>query len=573
MELKYLKALVLACGALLMSAVAYAGDIDDDEALAIARKFLKGKNLVPVSCDNISSRRNAAALKYPAFYIYNAENEGGFVIVNGDDEANPVLGYSDKGSFNPSNLHPFLSKYLENYNEVTASNGARRASVTPGTIIVDALCKSQWGQDAPFDLYTPTIGGLNTPCGCVATAMAQIMRHFEWPACGRGSIVYNCPGYGVISRDFSQNSYNWAVMQDKGGMIRNTEVREAMGLIAYDAGLSVRMSYSPSGSGAYEEDARKALATTFQYKASTARVLHRECYATQNEWLDIIRAELDSNRPILYCAQDTINGGHAYVVDGYDSNGYVHVNWGWNGDSNGFYDITSFTPDETVFDFCDFHRMIVGIEPDFSGEDTQMAQYYLYMENAPECSGSQKLGKPFILTYKNIFNVGFDSHTYTIGVGLYDEDGNLIKNISVKSSEISMSYTQQFKPSYGFGTFHVAASLDEEFPEGKYALRCIFCEKDYDEWLLPETVGGSAVNWIPIVVKDGKVYLNSPDGPTPPLPDAIYNICVDGSDSEVVSRTYYNINGTRVITPKRGEFIIERQMLRNGKVKTLKRRF
>ena len=515
--------------------------------------------------------RNSILHSNPTFYVFNAEDNGGFVIVSSDDAIGSVIGYSTEGSFNFSSMHPALGKYLDfctlyledvENGEVTPRF---RASETPGTIIVDALCKTQWGQGMPFNQFCPDY----SPCGCVATAMSQIMKYWGWPNTARGKVAYNSTYYKVLSKDLSTSTYNWSVMSNYGGVIRNQEIREAMALVAYDAGLSVKMDYSPSGSGATDENARVSLPTYFKYKASTIDLQRKYCYSTQKEWMNIVKQELVAGRPILYCAQDSVNGGHAFIVDGFDSNDFVHVNWGWDGDSNGFYNIATLAPDDTYYQFSEMQSMIIGIQPDYTEKDTKSRQYRLYMEEKPTSEGTQTLGLPFMVDYNYFYNMGYDSRTYTLGIGLYDSDANFIKEISTRVSSITESYTQTIPPHRGYSSFSVAAKIDEGTPDGKYALRCVCREGGYDEWILPDMEGGSELNWIPILIKGGKVYLSSTEGAS--FPTDLSTIKEESKD--VLYKEYYDLNGNKIslneIYMKRG-VVIERQHLSDGTVKVTK---
>lgn len=559
------KICLVLCFALLASSAAFSNPIGFTRARSLAQSVLKGKVLTAKDAGGETKSRDGKSL--PAFYVFNAENEGGFAIISGDDRVSPVLGYSSTGTFNADNMHPSLEAYLQHCAEYISAvregvaEASTRASEQVGTIIVNALCKTQWGQDVPFNKYCPQFGGVAAPCGCVATAASQIMRYWEWPSSGRGSIMYNSSGYGILSRDFSQSTYDWSIMRNKGGMIRDPKVNEAMGTLCYDVGLSVKMEYAAGGSGAFDEDIRVSLPKYFKYKASTIDLLRRDCFESSEAWMNAVKKELNAGRPIICCAQDTLSGGHAFIIDGYDSNDFVHVNWGWDGMSDGFYNIETLAPDDTRWQFSEMQTLIVGIMPDPTEQDSQSKQYKMYLQNAPESEGTVDLGSDFWVKYSNLIYLGNGSSFFTAGVGLFDAEGNFLKEISKESTNASASYTQQYKSYYILRSLNVAASIGKgEFPDGKYAIRGLFQERGFSDWALPDVVGGSQLNWIPVVIKNGKITLNSPDGPS--VPNAIEGISL--SDAQPASVAYYDLHGRRLSSPQKGSIVIKHERFGDG---------
>lgn len=568
------------CLAAFSGSAANANPVGLSKAQAIAKAWLKGKKLELVETNEARSRMGEVSVEQPAFYVFNAENNGGFIIISADDAVSPVIGYSHSGSFNLGNMPPYLQKCLARSSErvrdlqsseslaTRAADDAESAELPEPTIIVDALCKTTWGQSTPFNYFCPRIGGQETPCGCVATATAQIMKYWKWPESGRGSIMYNSSGYGVISRDFSQSTYDWDVMQDKGGLIRNKQVREAMATICYDVGLSVKMTYAPSGSGAFDEDIRISLPKYFKYKASTIDLMRRECFESHEAWMNAIKREFKAGRPMVCCASDSsLTTGHAFVVDGYDSNDFVHVNWGWDGMSDGFYDVELLAPRDTRYQFSESQTMLAGIMPDKTEEDCVVKQYKMYLGKAPDCEGTVNVGDEFIVTYYSLSYLGNGSTFYTAGVGLFDADGNFLKEISVESPSITTSYTQQYKSWYTLTGLRVAAKIEKgSVPDGKYAIRAVFQEKGFTDWALPDMVGGSQLNWIPVVIKNGKMTLRAADGPS--APNAITD--VETETPEVVSTSFYDLQGRKLSIPAKGTIVIKREKLGDGSSKAYK---
>lgn len=279
-------------------------------------------------------------------------NAGGYAVVSKDDTFSPILGYSDTAmSDNPA---PAFLWWLETINksmENMLANGTEPQHVQPAPeyrTSVPELLTTRWGQDTPYNLQCPeyTVNNVkyNYVTGCVATAMAQIMKYHNYPEKGYGKTIYRLnPGDGAtltIEADFGNTTYDWANMLDSYIPGRyNDEQANAVATIMYHCGVSVRMNYAKDGSGAFSYDACTALRTNFLYDKNIKH--YSRDFMPNEEWMNIIYRELNDNCPILYGGVTTANAGHAFVFDGYNADGLVHVNWGWNGESNGYYDVAS----------------------------------------------------------------------------------------------------------------------------------------------------------------------------------------------------------------------------------------
>lgn len=279
-------------------------------------------------------------------------NAGGYAVVSKDDTFSPILGYSDTAmSDNPA---PAFLWWLETINksmENMLAKGTEPQHVQPAPeyrTSVPELLTTRWGQDTPYNLQCPeyTVNNVkyNYVTGCVATAMAQIMKYHNYPEKGYGKTIYRLnPGDGAtltIEADFGNTTYDWANMLDSYIPGRyNDEQANAVATIMYHCGVSVRMNYAKDGSGAFSYDACTALRTNFLYDKNIKH--YSRDFMPNEEWMNIIYRELNDNCPILYGGVTTANAGHAFVFDGYDADGLVHVNWGWNGESNGYYDVAS----------------------------------------------------------------------------------------------------------------------------------------------------------------------------------------------------------------------------------------
>lgn len=279
-----------------------------------------------------------------------------FVVLSKAKKVRPVLGVSftpyRKGQM-PCGFNWWLKAVGE-----ALSSPALYAPTRASFTAVDTMITSKWGQEAPYNNYTPRVGGSHAPTGCMATAMAQILRYFKYPSKGQGTGTYT---YGKQSRSsVISTSYNWGNMTDTYDDRSSAQKKTAVAYLMRDCGYASAMNYDTDGSGAYDNFAALALSRNFSYDSLAVKDYMRIFYS-DTQWMQMVQSELLSHRPILYCAFDNTAGGHAFVVDGMDNEGRVHVNWGWDGSANGYYDIDLLNP--LSYNFNQSQRMIVGIKP------------------------------------------------------------------------------------------------------------------------------------------------------------------------------------------------------------------
>lgn len=295
----------------------------------------------------------------------------GFVIVANDDTFDPVLAYSDT-EYTTTTTNPgfnwwkqAISKSLEN--RLDNRDGAVDAKPSGSHQGVTQLLTTEWGQSAPYYNLTPTYGTTHYVTGCVATAMAQIMNYHEWPDKGVGTSSWRYTMYDSNNQEtgtkratvvFSTTTYDWANMLDKYTSGYTDAQATAVATLMYHCGASVQMDYTPSGSGSYTFKAFDALRNNFKYNPYL-KFYQRE-FMPVDEWMEIIYTQLDAHNPILYGGQSTSQGGHEFVLDGYDSDGRVHVNWGWDGSQDGYFDIASLNSFSESQDMCTIQKETSG---------------------------------------------------------------------------------------------------------------------------------------------------------------------------------------------------------------------
>ena len=336
----------------------FAEPIDLTKAEQTARQFLsKRGGISAASLKGVPAKRqlkNIASNDAP-YYIFNIGKAEGFVIVSGDDAAIPVLGYSDSGNFDWDNMPDNLREWLK-INEIYIENCKEKSTVAQGVSRVGTPVQSpllgdiKWGQDTPYNLLCPTYTADGATkhyyVGCVATASTQIMRYHSYPSQGNGSKTYtDTKGCGqTLSADFGSTTYDWANILNSYRDVEATQAqKDAISTLCYQFGVAVEMEYQQNGSGAVSPIVPNAFREYFRYDSGTT-MRKRDYYAT-TEWMTIIKQEIDAQRPVYYAASSVDGlGGHAFVCDGYDTEDFVHINWGWYGDYNGYFSVNHLEP-------------------------------------------------------------------------------------------------------------------------------------------------------------------------------------------------------------------------------------
>lgn len=381
-----MKRFLLLLSAFMLTGTMMARQLTPEEALALAMGKLKAAQ--PVSTRARATGINATRVSLthtemkgqdmPLYYVYDIA-EGGFIIASADDSAPALLGYTDSGDFTDAQQNQSLMAWLKDCSKalnyiVSMPEKTRSASVGTralATSVKPLLGEIKWNQDAPYNLLTPLREGysldkgetetVHAPTGCVATALAQVMKYHQWPVKGTGSHTNENDTLQTI--DFSQSTYQWSKMLPtyEGG--ESEESQLAVAQLLNDVGCALDMYYGYNGSGTTDDSALRAMTDHFGYDKSM-RVLYRSEYSSE-EWNNLLMTELNEQRPVIFGAMTQYGGGHEFVVDGYDTNGLYHVNWGLGGSSNGYFDINLMDPGIGRFTIA--QSMMLGVKPDVEG--------------------------------------------------------------------------------------------------------------------------------------------------------------------------------------------------------------
>lgn len=280
--------------------------------------------------------------------------DGGFAVIANDDTFAPVLGYSDT-QFSTDNMPPAMLWWMNMTDEsleAALENGENvKAGIEYKSLeypeAVPELLSTRWDQMTPYNKEIVSITGKSYPTGCMATAMAQIMKYHAYPVNGQGYKGYAIDGKNR-NYDFESTTYDYANMLDVySGNNYTTAQADAVARLMLHCGVAVDMNYGLDGSGSYSNDAAVALNKYFKYNT---RLYARDIY-TKAEWMNIIFDEISNGRPILYGGVTAQNAGHAFVFDGYDADGLVHVNWGWSGSGNGYFEVALLNSDTGSYSY------------------------------------------------------------------------------------------------------------------------------------------------------------------------------------------------------------------------------
>jgi len=395
--------LLIAAVALLSGLSAH--PIDVVTAQRLGSKFMLAGNRVESVSMNLAyvGKTNSGV---DAFYVFNCQPKG-FVIVSADNRMRPILAYSTESSFDivaaeegpmvffdaySSDLRTAISENLTQSQDIEAQwRMLEENGMLPGRgdrEEVGPLCSSTWHQTQLYNDQCPVDPeGYNghVKVGCVANAMAQIMRYWEWPKTGVGSHSYYCYGYGstsygTLSANFGAADYRYELMPDFLDYTSLQAEVDAIALLEYHAGVSVEMDYGANASGAASSMVVPAMQQYFRY-SNSADFVDRDDY-DDLQWMALLKNEIDNGRPMYYSAysytKGDTRGGHAFVCDGYDDNDFFHFNWGWQGFDNGFYSINAMDLTHHAYNYN--HMTSTNLRPDSDYYDQPKPVRSLFVE-------------------------------------------------------------------------------------------------------------------------------------------------------------------------------------------------
>ena len=456
----FLLIFLLAC-----SIFTYALPVDKERATNVANSFLQkaslsnGQKRAPRESHIIDANNSEYNNK---FYLFNISS-GGFIIVSADDTAYPILGYSTTNSLDskniPSNVKAWLDLYADEINYATDSGlvqseeikkqWANIESYSNAAVIVSPLILTRWNQSPYYNDLCPMDNAKNerTVTGCVATAMAQVLKYWEYPINGNGYHSYTHT-HGQQSADFANTTYDWNNMPLELISTSSDTEKATIAQLMYHCGVSVEMDYgiaSTGGSGAFTISSKSnsthcaeyALREYWGYKP-TLQGLQKSKYS-DSDWKKMLKDDLKAGRPIIYSGKGD-GGGHCFVCDGYDEDEYFHFNWGWGGLYDGFFKLNALAPGtggtgSGSGSYNDDQQAIFGIEPLLSLDNDETTKD-LQLASTITISSSEIAYKEGFSISASVKNNASSDFSGDLGLALYDSGLELLTIIDIQDTTI-----------------------------------------------------------------------------------------------------------------------------------------
>lgn len=414
-------------------------------------------------------------------YVFNRGGAGGgFLVVSADDAAPALLGYASSGAFNAADIPVNMTWWLNQYSsQIAMAAGGRLGTADadyeyPEMASIEPIVKTYWNQGEPYNEQCPEVSGTRCPTGCVATAMAQAMNVFQWPEKGTGSHSYTPYDVGEqLTVDFSSITYQWDKMLDRYAAGSPQENIDAVATLMYSCGVSISMQYHPKSSGGNYTNAAKALVNYFNYDKGL-RIAGRDYYGIK-EWVDMIYGELEKGHPVLYSGRND-EAGHAFVCDGYDTDGYFHINWGWGGTSNGYFLLTALNPSEqgiggSASGYNIDQSILIGLQKPQANSCVVPVMQFISNFGTVDDSYPRLNSAVKFRDRRGIFNESVETVKATLGVRLTDGSGN---ETYVESTE------KEYIPGQGFTNYEIPSS---SFPdEGTYTVTPVVKDEQGKWW-------------------------------------------------------------------------------------------
>ena len=503
----------------------FAEHVSAEKARRVAKNFMEQRHTIvssrgeclkmykPIKLTEVTDKRVANQ----HFYVFNLNDDQGWVIVADDDRSTPILGYSKSGTFVmedlPANIEDWLTgisseiqyiidnEIVEKYNlrqwkELYA--GISDEFINRGGDAVNPLISTKWDQSPYYNDLCPYDNsyGQRTVTGCVATAMAQVVKYYNHPAVGTGSHSYSTSSYGTLYANFGGTHYDWNNMPNQLSSSSSSTQKQAIATLMYHMGVSVEMSYgvaATGGSGAYvissytngEHCSEYALKNYFGYK-TTAHGEMKNNYS-DSQWKSMVKAELDASRPLIYAGFG--NGGHCFVCAGYDNNDRFYFNWGWSGQNDGYFSLSALNPGSGgagggSYSFTNNQQAIFGLEPDGEGggggggggstnttiqlsSNVSVASQIWFCDDISVSAG--------------IVNYTGNNFSGEVGAAAFDADGNFMDFININT--LNLANNQQLN--YVFETTN-----NRLYVPGHYQVQ-VFYRNSGGEWTIVDNGGYS----------------------------------------------------------------------------------
>lgn len=524
----------------------------------------------------------SAELSSHSFSVYDIGNDDGFVVASNVADMPAVVAYADEGcakvavKANPAFAD--ILKHWQSCNEVWSPSRPIKSGLPES---VAPLLSDTWHQYEPFWRKTPMVGGEQCLTGCVAHAMGEVMKYYRYPERGRGTYSYtDSIGCGLtLTADFHEHVYDWDNILDSYVEGKYTEEQaEAVALLLSDCGISVNMRYSPDASGAYSVWQPIAMTKFFGYDRGM-QMYFRDFFSWQ-EWEDMLRQELAEGRPVLMSGHSA-SQAHAFTCDGYDNQGLFHINWGWEGEADGFYNLQFLAPDlKQWYDKDNPERglnllqsVCVGIRPE--GKPGPAETFSFAMSAIEPLILSAGRGAPVVVATHDMGNVGWNTHDGDVAMALKKDD----VIVSILKIYDHAFLLEEIDDTVYNDTLEII--IPEDVDNGLYRLLPVY--EDGDEWKEVRTSRG-VPNHLLLEVDEDSVSLSRDKGGYADLklvsldfPDTLvwreapaYSLSIRNDGEEYCGRIYFSLVTT---DGKDKEYIFSSQGLTLGAGEECQRNF
>lgn len=480
-----------------------ANPIDVAQAQSIAKKFcaeavVKNKmRKAPANAKmKLVYKSHGKKADNNLLYAFDRGTANGFVVVAGDDRAPQILGYTDTGSFDISNMPENMRWWIQQYEQQMRylQDNPKARLTTPKrnvNVVAPLLGEIEWNQESPYNANCPymsyydedneeTVSG-KAPTGCVATALAQVMRYHKWPNESKGNISYTT--YTLkqnITADLNA-TYNWDLMLPTyTGVTATDEQKAEVAKLMYNVGAALKSDYTPSGTGATDVDVVPTLVRYFNYDPG-ARYVQRD-YTAVNLYEQGLINEIEAGRPVPYGGVTKKNEGHFFVLDGINEDGYYHINWGWGGLSNGYFLISSLDPDAqgvggstSTYTAFKYHQLYIsGLQKPQEGSKTG---WNIMADDISKINDTYAKGDEINTTIYDAYNnsCSYDTLKCKLYWDIYDSEGTIIEKNFIKNDTLALNY--------GFDKLTTNFKIPADIADGEYTVKLDFtqAEDDYTE--------------------------------------------------------------------------------------------
>lgn len=532
------------------------------ETLSPAAALARAAEELPVTAS--AARRIAAAAatvaaeplmtiakdsRNPELYVFAAGD--GLVVASAESEAPALLGYSDfyaPEADMPPAMQWLLNAYaaeiqaLRRGDVIETAATSSRADFEP----IEPLCSTKWNQGTPYNDLCPKIGSKLTYTGCVATAMAQVLKVMEYPEkCSGGMYNYYWEnGQQALSKNFDNVTLDWKNMANTYTASSGSTKRRAVANLMAAVGYASDMNYGTDASGAHGLYACAGLIRNFDYDY-TLQYLRRDWFSWA-DWEAIIYGEIAKGIPVYYDGVNTKEKvGHAFVVDGYNADGFFHLNWGWGGSLDGYFLLTALDPNGqqgiggSSGGYSDQAGALIGLEKGRTMTDATAPLTFA-------SSGDLTINKSSTIVFGSAFTVSFSPTG-----GIYNYSPFTVPSVEYALKLTSgddvyytaLSPSGSTKPYYGVSGF--STSVARGIPPGSYTVTLAVHNPTTDAYY--DVYGEQTYVWRKTaVVTNASVKFTDYQEPS----DAIAEI--EAGDAPV---EYFDLGGRSVVNPASGLYI------------------